>query len=523
MSAPWVSGGDAPSPAAPPDGALAGTAIVVFGATGDLAGRKLFPALASLALRDQLPRDLAVIGVARTVMSDDDFTGLVEDSIEKALGSDAEGGVRALRELGVTCRYVCGQADEAPTFQLLRDTLLGATGSREASTREDGARVGNCLFYLATIPRLFAPIAAGLDAAGLAEEPQGAFRRFVVEKPFGHDLETARALDEDLHAHFDERQIFRIDHYLAKETVQNILALRFTNTIFEPVWNRRYVDHVQITVAEQLGVEHRGTFYEQAGALRDIVQNHVMQVLSLTAMEPPARFTADPIRDEKVKLLRAVHPLDPARLNERVVRAQYAPGELNGVEVPGYREEEGVAPDSHTETYLALRLDIDNWRWAGVPFYVRTGKRLAKRVTEVALRFKEVPFLPLPSDARDTIEPNTLVLRIQPDEGIEISFAAKVPGQAFVVRTVALDFSYLHTFAEKSPDAYERVLHDALVGDATLFIRSDEVEECWRIVQPLVDAFATHELPVATYPAGSWGPHEADDLIAACGDEWRTP
>jgi glucose-6-phosphate 1-dehydrogenase len=492
--------------------AAAGTAVVVFGATGDLAGRKLFPALASLATRSQLPRDLTVVGVARTVMSDEDFATVVEEAIEKS-ADDASEDVKALHDLGTTYRYVVGQADDPATFAALRDTLAD----------EKTGEVGNCLFYLSTIPRLFAPIAAGLDGAGLAEEPPGLFRRFVVEKPFGHDLASARALDDELRAHFHERQIFRIDHYLAKETVQNILALRFANTIFEPVWNRRYVDHVQITVAEELGVEHRGTFYEQAGALRDIVQNHVMQVLALTAMEPPASFSADPIRDEKVKLLRSVHPLEHDELPERVVRAQYGPGTVNGVDVPGYREEEGVAPDSKTETYLGLRLDIDNWRWAGVPFYIRTGKRLARRVTEVALGFKAVPFLPLPAGARDSLEPNTLVLRIQPDEGIEISFAAKVPGQAFRVRTVALDFSYLKTFDEKSPEAYERVLHDALVGDATLFIRGDEVDECWRIVQPLVDAFGAGELPVATYPAGGWGPPEADALIATCGDEWREP
>ncbi len=507
--------GDGSGPGADHEPAVP-TAIVVFGATGDLAGRKLYPALASLALRDQLPRNLALIGVARTEMSDADFAHLVEEAIEKAdddSTDSAAAGIRALRDLDTTFRYVVGQADEAPTFATLQETLSGG----------EGEYTGNCLFYLATIPRLFGPIAARLGECGLAQEPPGAFRRFVVEKPFGHDLASARELDAQLRAHFHEPQIFRIDHYLAKETVQNILALRFANTIFEPVWNRRYVDHVQITVAEELGVEHRGTFYEQAGALRDIVQNHVMQVLSLTAMEPPASFSADPIRDEKVKLLRSVHPLERDEMPDRVVRAQYGPGTVNGVEVPGYREEEGVAPNSQTETYLALRLEIDNWRWAGVQFYVRTGKRLARRVTEVALAFKPVPFLPLPAGARDSIEPNTLVLRIQPDEGIEISFAAKVPGQAFTVRTVALDFSYLETFAEKSPEAYERVLHDALVGDATLFIRGDEVDECWRIVQPLIDEFATDELPVGTYPAGSWGPPEAGALIAHCGDEWREP
>jgi glucose-6-phosphate 1-dehydrogenase len=517
---PAEANGDAASEpgAARPPGTGVPTAVVVFGATGDLAGRKLYPALASLALRDQLPRDLALVGVARTEMSDTDFSHLVEEAIEKA-GDDSPNwsadGIQALRDLGMTFRYVVGQADEAPTFVTLAEVLAAGAGG--------GTYTGNCLFYLSTIPRLFGPIAARLGESGLAEEPAGAFRRFVVEKPFGHDLASARELDAQLRAHFHEPQIFRIDHYLAKETVQNILALRFANTIFEPVWNRRYVDHVQITVAEELGVEHRGTFYEQAGALRDIVQNHVMQVLSLTAMEPPASFAADPIRDEKVKLLRSVHPLERDEMPDRVVRAQYGPGTVNGVEVPGYREEEGVAPDSQTETYLALRLEIDNWRWAGVQFYVRTGKRLARRATEVALAFKPVPFLPLPAGARDSIEPNTLVVRIQPDEGIEISFAAKVPGQAFRVRTVALDFSYLETFAEKSPEAYERVLHDALVGDATLFIRGDEVEECWRIVQPLIDEFAAGGLPVATYPAGSWGPPEADALIAHCGDEWREP
>ncbi len=383
--------------------------------------------------------------------------------------------------------------------------------------------IGNCLFYLSTIPRLFAPVAAGLGEAGLAEEPPGVFRRFVVEKPFGHDLESAEALDAELHRHFREHQIFRIDHYLAKETVQNILALRFTNTLFEPVWNRRYVDHVQITVAETLGVEHRGTFYEQAGALRDIVQNHVLQVLALTAMEPPASFTATPIRDEKVKLLRSVHPFERTDLARSVVRGQYVGGLVTDIPVVGYREEEGVAADSRTETFLALRMDVDNWRWAGVPFYIRTGKRLPKRVTEVALRFKPVPFLPLPSTARDSLEPNTMVLRIQPDEGIELSFAAKVPGQSFRVRTVPLEFSYLTTFEERPPEAYERVLHDAMLGDATLFIRSDEVEQSWRIVQPLVEAFAGRELPIYFYEAGSWGPPQAHALIAASDDEWREP
>ena len=321
---------------------------------------------------------------------------------------------------------------------------------------------------------------------------------------------------------FHEHQIFRIDHYLAKETVQNILAMRFANAIFEPLWNRRYVDHVEITVAESLGVEHRGAFFEQAGALRDIVQNHLLQVLALTAMEAPVSFEADAIRDEKVKLLRSVRPLEPLGAAGPVVRGQYVGGVIDGRDVCAYRDEEGVAPESMTETFVALRLEIDNWRWAGVPFFIRTGKRLARRVTEVAVRYKQVPFLPLPASAVGSIEPNATVLRIQPDEGIEVAFGAKVPGSPFRVRTVKLDFSYVDSFAEQSPEPYERVLLDALLGDSTLFIRSDEVEHSWRIVTPLLEAFADNALPLATYPAGSWGPAEADTLMHG-ETGWRVP
>ena len=500
--------------ATPPRPAEVATTIVVFGATGDLAHRKLYPALASLASTGQIPDRLCVVGVARTEMDDAEFERTVIASVAKATGGDQETGAAAFADQGVRFRYLTGSADDSATFQALADLLRGGP---------DGTHpIGNCLFYLSTAPSLFESIADGLGMAGLAHEDDG-FRRFVVEKPFGHDLTSALALTGHLCRWFHERQIFRIDHYLAKETVQNILALRFTNTIFEPLWNRRYVDHVQITVAEDLGVEHRGAFYEHAGALRDIVQNHVMQVLALTAMEPPASFQADAVRDEKVKLLRSVHPLDLDTLERHVVRAQYTAGEVNGVPVPGYREEEGVDPRSHVETYLALRLDVDNWRWAGVPFYIRTGKRLARRVTEVVLRYKAVPFLPLPPSARDTVEPNELVLRIQPDAGIETSFAAKVPGQAFRVRQVRLDFSYAQTFEEAAPEAYERVLHDALVGDATLFIRSDEVEQSWRIVQPLIDGFDQVTLPLTQYPAGSWGPTAAQSLLLAPEDRWRAP
>lgn len=497
------------------EGVPAATAFVVFGATGDLAHRKLYPALASLAADGQLPSRLVVVGVSRTRMNDGEFGTEVRNAIAKV--SDVEPGEKTvLDEQGVAFRYIAGSFDESETFHQLRGVL--------AACEAEYAMAGNALFYLATIPQMFAPVAAGLGACGLAEEPPGTFRRIVVEKPFGHDLESSRALDEELHRYFREHQIFRIDHYLAKETVQNILALRFANTIFEPLWNRRYVDHVQITVAEKLGVEHRGTFYERSGALRDIVQNHLLQVLAVTAMEPPPSFDANAIRDEKVKVLRSIRPLQPGDLTRSVVRGQYVGGEIDGVEVPAYREEEGVSPESSVETYLALELDIDNWRWAGVPVYLRTGKRLPHRVTEVALRYQQVPFLPLPRAAVDSVEPNTMVLRIQPDEGITLEFAAKVPGPTFRVREVDLDFRYRSSFTEHAPEAYERVLRDAFLGDATLFIRADEIDQSWQVVQPLIDAFDAGTAPLSFYPAGSWGPKEADDLLAQShGDTWRTP
>jgi glucose-6-phosphate 1-dehydrogenase len=494
------------------DAVAVATAFVVFGATGDLAHRKLYPAVASLADRNHLPRNTVIVGVSRTRMTDDDFATEVRNAVEKA----DERRRAALDERGVHYRYVTGAFDDEETFSKLA-AVLNDCEARYGTC-------GNALYYLATIPQLFGKVAAGLGAVGLADEVPGCFRRIIVEKPFGRDLASSRALDEELRRYFREHQIYRIDHYLAKETVQNILALRFTNTIFEPLWNRRYVDHVQITVAEDLGVEHRGTFYEQSGALRDIVQNHLLQVLALTAMEPPASFDANAIRDEKVKALRSIRPLDASDLGRHVVRGQYTRGEISGVEVPGYRDEEGVDRDSSVETYLALELEVDNWRWAGVPFYLRTGKRLPHRVTEVALRYKQVPFLPLPPSAVDSVEPNTMVLHIQPDEGITLEFAAKVPGSPFRVRGVELDFRYGRAFAERPPEAYERVLGDAFLGDATLFIRGDEVDQAWRVVQPLIDAFAAGSVPLSFYPAGTWGPPEADDLLArSYGDSWRAP
>ncbi|HEX9529607.1 MAG TPA: glucose-6-phosphate dehydrogenase [Acidimicrobiales bacterium] len=482
--------------------------LVVFGASGDLASRKLLPAIEQLSRHRRLPANFAVVGVARTDMTDEQFRRMCLDAVPGA-GPAWDGLVAGFR-------YVAGEYARGETFDTLSRVL--------AEVDRDRGTAGNRVHYLATIPAVFGAVADALAHHGLNQAGEdGGFVRVVVEKPFGRDLESARALDAELHTAFDESQIYRIDHYLGKETVQNVLALRFANAIFEPIWNRRYVEQVQITVAECLGVEHRGGFYETAGALRDIVQNHVLQVLALTLLEPPATVDAQGIRDEKVKALRAVKILDPSEVPAYVVRGQYDTGWIEGAEVPGYRAEADVAPDSETETYLAMRLDVDNWRWAGVPIYARTGKRLAKRVTEVAMQFHSVPHLPFASKLSEGLMPNALVVRVQPDEGITLRFGAKVPGQEFRVRSVSMDFSYGAAFLEETPEAYERLLLDAMAGDPTLFIRTDEVEQAWRIADPILEAFGGRQPPLARYPAGSWGPREADALIARDGHAWRTP
>ncbi len=478
-------------------------AMVIFGASGDLTSRKILPALAALAARGALPASFVVVGVARTEIDDAGFAKMAA-----AAGTDP-----AWTKLVGRFRYVAGDYSSPDTFARLREVL--------AEVDEGAGTEGNRIYYLATIPAMFGVVAEALGAEGLARPiRKGAFVRLIIEKPLGRDLQSARALDESLHARFHEDQLYRIDHYMGKETVQNVLALRFANAIFEPIWNRQYVDHVQVTVAESLGVEHRGGFYETAGALRDIVQNHVMQVLGLTLMEPPATVDAQGIRDEKVKALRSIVIPTAQSVAEQVVRAQYDAGWVEGSLVPGYREEEGVDPASQTETYIAMRLSVDNWRWAGVPIYVRTGKRLPKRFTEVALQFKRVPHLAFSTSEATRLGPNALIVRIQPDEGITLRFGAKVPGQAFEVRSVSMDFSYGAAFLEQSPEAYERLILDALIGDPTLFIRADEVDQSWRIVDPVLEAFANGEPPLARYEAGSWGPAESDHLLGVDGRRW---
>ena len=487
--------------------------LVVFGASGDLTARKLLPALAGLCAHGGLPERFCVVGVARTPWDDEEFRKTALEAV--AAGGDVD---PSWEQRAATFRYIAGEYAHPDTFDALRAVL--------AECDRDLGTAGNRVVYLATVPDAFASIAEALAAHGCNRPgPGGSFVRLVVEKPYGRDLQSARALDAALHSAFDESQIFRIDHYMGKETVQNVLALRFANAIFEPIWNRRYVDCVQITVAEQLGVEHRGGFYEHAGALRDIVQNHVMQVLALTLMEPPAVVDAEGIRDEKVKLLKAVMVPSVDQAVGDAVRGQYRAGTIDGEPVVGYRQEEGVAPDSTTETYVAMELAVDNWRWAGVPLYVRTGKRMPRRVTEVALQFQRVPHLAFGGRLARDLRPNSLVVRIQPDEGITLLFGAKVPGEAFRVRSVAMDFSYASAFPGKTADAYERLLHDAMVGDPTLFIRTDEVERAWEIVDPFLNAWSEEGagVPLAQYPAGSWGPHEADLLLARDLRQWREP
>jgi glucose-6-phosphate 1-dehydrogenase len=502
-------------------------AMVIFGASGDLTHRKLFPALYSLTRDRLLPARFAIIGFARKPLTDDAFREEMRQSCAQYARRrplDPELWAAFARHVF----YQEGAYDDPASFTRLKTQL-------EEIERTLGLP-GNRVFYLSTPPSSFAPVIKSLGQAGLAPPPPAAgtappqpppsFARVIIEKPFGTDLDSAQALNRQIHEILDERQIYRIDHYLGKETVQNLLVFRFANGIFEPVWNNRFVDHVQITGAETVGVEARGGYFEQAGSLRDMVQNHLLQVMSLAAMEPPVAFDADSVRDEKLKVLKALRPIPSREIDSNVVRAQYAAGSSAGQAVRGYREEPNVSPTSMTETFVALRLYIDSWRWAGVPFYLRSGKRLPKRVTEIAIVFKEAPHL-LFGRRGEGIRPNVLSIRIQPDEGIALNFGSKLPGPAMEIAPVSMEFRYGSSFGVEPPEAYERLLLDCLLGERTLFTRADEVEASWswvsRIHRAWAEQAAAGKSTLGSYPAGSWGPEAAERLIAADGRAWRLP
>ena len=492
--------------------------IVIFGASGDLTSRKLLPAIRNLFRQGLVPEGTSIVGVARRPLSDDDFRDAFRKAAAKAQSSEDPGDAsdpRGLESFLKGVFYVSGAFEDPAAYKALADKLRTIDAARGTK--------GNRLFYLATPPPAFPVIVPNLDGAKLVNRGHdGPWTRIIIEKPIGHDLESALALNKMVGTVFREDQIYRIDHYLGKETVQNILVLRLANGIFEPLWNNRYVDHVQITVAESLGVEGRAGYFEQAGIVRDIVQNHMLQLLSLTAMEPPGRFEATAVRNEKVKVLEAIHIPAREEVPRQVVRGQYGPGYIAGQKVPGYREEPGVNGGSVTETYVAMRLNVDNWRWAGVPFYLRSGKRLPKRETEIAIVFKPAPHSIFRRTSVDAMEPNVLAIQIQPDEGISLSFGAKVPGPAIRVDPVRMDFRYSTSFGGDPPEAYERLILDALIGDSTLFARRDEVEAAWKIVDAIVEGWREGPPPqFPNYEAGTWNPPDADARLAREGRRWR--
>jgi glucose-6-phosphate 1-dehydrogenase len=486
------------------------TTLVIFGATGDLAHRKLLPAIYNLAHEGALPERFNLIGVSRSDMPHGDFRAMAVEAIKQF--SRREPNEAVLEKLLEDVRYVPGTFDDPAVFERLESTL-------DDFDAVAGQRMNRC-FYLSTAPAFFPVIVGKLGERNL-EHHEGADVRIVIEKPFGTTLAEAEQLNREVLSVFDEQQVYRIDHYLGKETVQNMMALRFANGLFEPVWNRNYIDQVQITAAEDIGIGTRAGYYDSAGALRDLIQNHMLQLLCHVAMEPPVNFTADEVRNEKVKVLQAIHAPREEEIGDLAVRAQYAEGESGGEHVVGYLQEEGVANGSNTETYAALRLEVDNWRWAGVPFYLRTGKRLARKVTEVAITLKPVPHLAFSQEGSLGVKPNQLILTVQPNEGVSLSLGAKIPGTRMKIRPVYMEFLYGTSFLSQSPEAYERLITDAMRGDATLFTRNDEVEAQWRICDPIVQTWEATPGPLPQYPAGAQGPEDAKRLMLH-GQEWRT-
>jgi glucose-6-phosphate 1-dehydrogenase len=486
--------------------------MVIFGATGDLTKRKLLPALYNLAKAKLLSSQFAIVGTARNDMTTEAFREQLSQDIKNFATTEVEPQIWDwfLQRL----YYTSGNLQDPQSYQKLKETIQEVDQKHNCK--------GNYFYYLATAPQFFGEAVRQLGAAGLTQEQDGQWRRVIIEKPFGSDLDSAKALNAEIKQVLDEKQIYRIDHYLGKETVQNIMVFRFGNGIFEPIWNRRYIDHVQITAAETVGVEKRGGYYETSGAMRDMVPNHLFQLVSLTAMEPPISFDANAVRDEQAKVLHAISPFTQEEVLTDTVRGQYGPGQLNGERVPGYRQEEDVAPNSMTETFVALKLQIDNWRWADVPFYLRTGKRLGKRVTEIAIQFKRAPFVLFRETSIGRLRTNRLVIHIQPDEGISLRFGAKVPGPIMRMGAVEMDFNYVDYFGSTPSTGYERLLYDSMIGDATLFQRADMVEAGWSVIEPVLDIWkALPPRSFPNYPAGSWGPAEADELLARDGREWR--
>jgi glucose-6-phosphate 1-dehydrogenase len=487
------------------------TTLVIFGATGDLTRRKLLPALYHLSRGQRLPARFSIVGVARDPLGEDGFRAQFRESLRDFAGAPDEDPVA--RSLAQRMHYVGGDFSEPSLFQ------------RVGATLQEINSEGGALFYLAIPPTAYTNVIEQLGAAGLSKEASAEqWRRVIVEKPFGTDLASARELNQIIHRHFDEEQVFRIDHYLGKETVQNLMVFRFANGMFEPIWNRRYIDHVQITAAETVGVETRASYYEGAGALRDMVQNHLMQLLSLVAMEPPIAFTAESVRDRKLDALLSVQPLiDESSDATHVVRAQYAAGWVGGGEVPAYRTEPRVSPESTTETFVALRMQLDSWRWAGVPFYLRTGKRMPKRTTEIAIQLRRPPLEIFKRVSPTSVAPNLLIINVQPDEGISVRFEAKLPSTRMQLAPVMMNFRYGTAFGGVVPEAYETLLLDAMLGDPTLFARHDFVEASWALITPVHEHWRREQAQaIATYEAGEWGPAEADAMIARDGHRWRT-